>query len=204
MAIVNDDPRRCSPAAPRNREPILGVLRALLPRTGLVLELASGSGEHIVFFAGHFPRLSWQPSDPDPKARASIAAHGKDAGLPNLRPPLDIDVTAVRWPIAAADAIICINMLHIAPWAAAEGLMAGAGRLLAPGHGLYIYGPFMRDGAHTAPSNAAFDRSLRDTDPRWGVRDLGAIARLGEGHGLRLKQVVEMPTNNLSVWLLRA
>jgi SAM-dependent methyltransferase len=198
-----DDPRRTAPAAARNREPIAAVLRDLLPSEGSVLELASGSGEHILFFAHKFPNLSWQPSDPDPAARASIAAYGKDGRLGNLLAPLDIDVTAPVWPVAGANAIICINMLHISPWSAAEGLVRGASRTLSSGGGLYLYGPFRR-GGHTAPSNAAFDRSLREQNPEWGVRDLDDVARLAGERSLILDAVIEMPANNLSVWLRRA
>ena len=199
-----DDPRRTAPAATRNREPIAKVLRDLLPAQGSVLELASGSGEHIVFFARNFPALSWQPSDPDPAARASIAAHGKDWRLENLRAPLDIDVTESVWPVSGANAILCINMLHVSPWVATEGLMRGAARTLVPGGGLYLYGPFRRAGVHAAPSNAAFDRSLRAQNSDWGVRDLDHVSRLAEEQSLTLETVIEMPANNLSVWLRRA
>ena len=203
IAVLIEDPRQTAPAAARNREPILRALRDLLPPDGLVLELASGSGEHVVYFARHLPRLSWQPSDPNPQARASITAYGLVAELENLRAPLDIDVTASAWPVASAQAIICINMLHIAPWSAAEGLVAGAARILDSGGGLYLYGPFKRDGAHTAHSNALFDRSLRERDPSWGVRDLSHVEGLARQHGLHLQEVIEMPANNLSVWLRR-
>jgi len=188
-----------SPSAARNREPILAVLRRVLPARGLVLEIASGTGEHAVHCAGALPDLTWQPSDRDPEALASIAAHRAEAGLPNFLAPLALDVTAPSWPVERADAIVAINMIHIAPWRAAEGLIEGAGRLLAPGGVVYLYGPFMEDGRHTAPSNAAFDESLKARDPAWGVRDVAAVAELAARHGLDLKKRVAMPANNLSL-----
>ncbi|MCC6890028.1 MAG: DUF938 domain-containing protein [Hyphomicrobiales bacterium] len=188
-----------SPAVARNRDPILAVLRRHLPERGTVLEVASGTGEHAAFFAGHCPQLVWQPSDVDPNALSSIAAHRMAAGLPNLRAPLTLDVTARRWPLARADAVLSINMIHIAPWAAAEGLFSGAARLTAGGAVLYLYGPFKEDGEHTAPSNAAFDASLRAHDPRWGVRDIRAVAALAAEHGFALIERVAMPANNLSL-----
>lgn len=193
------DARRFAPAAARNREPILARLRTLLPARGLVLEVASGSGEHAVHFAAAFPALAFQPSDPDPGARASIAAWAAEARLPNLRPALALDAAAEDWPLAAADAVLCINMIHIAPWAATEGLVRGAARLLPPGGPLILYGPFRRGGAHTAPSNAAFDDSLRAQDPRWGVRDLEAVAACAAAAGFAAPEVTAMPANNLVV-----
>lgn len=195
------DARRFAPAAARNREPILAVLRGHLPASGTALEIASGSGEHAVAFAAAFPSLVWQPSDPDPANRASIAAWIAAEGSPNLLPPVDLDATAEIWPLATADAVLCINMIHIAPWAACIGLLRGAARLLAPGGLLYLYGPFKRDGAHTAPSNAAFDESLRARDPAWGVRDLDEVSEAAEG--FVPPTVVAMPANNLSVLFRR-
>jgi len=195
------DARRFAPAAARNREPILDVLRAHLPASGTALEIASGSGEHAVAFAAAFPSMVWQPSDPDPANRASIAAWIAAAGTPNLLPPIDLDATTEIWPLATADAVVCINMIHIAPWAACLGLMRGAARLLAPGGLLYLYGPFRRFGAHTAPSNAAFDESLRARDPAWGVRDLDEVREAAEGFAP--PTVVAMPANNLSVLFRR-
>jgi hypothetical protein len=188
-----------SPATARNREPILAVLREVLPRVGTVLEIASGTGEHGVHFAAALPGLTWQPSDLEDESLGSISAHRALAGLPNLLPPLRLDATAPSWPVRQADAVVCINMLHIAPWAAAEGLMAGAARVLAPGNVLYLYGPFKQDGRHTAPSNAAFDASLRARDPQWGVRDTGQVADLARKNGFALAQQVAMPANNLSL-----
>ncbi|MBL8830760.1 MAG: DUF938 domain-containing protein [Rhodospirillales bacterium] len=198
---MSADARRQAPAVARNREPILAVLREHLPARGTALEIASGSGEHAVAFAAAFPGMIWQPSDPDPANRASIAAWIASDGGPNLLPPIAVDATAENWPLATADAILCINMIHIAPWAACLGLMRGAARLLAPGGLLYLYGPFMRDGAHTAPSNAAFDESLRARDPAWGVRDLGDVIAAAEGFAS--PTVVAMPANNLSVLFRR-
>jgi SAM-dependent methyltransferase len=193
------DPRQYRPHVERNRDPILDVLRRILPQRGLVLEIASGSGEHVAYFARALPQLTWQPSDPDATALASSAAHRDDASLPNLLAPLHLDVTAPSWPIERADAIVCCNMIHIAPWAACEGLIAGAARVLAPGGILYLYGPYKIGGAHTAPSNQEFDASLRSRDPAWGIRDLDEVAALAARHDFKLIETVKMPANNLSV-----
>lgn len=195
---------RTAPAVARNREPILGVLRDALPADGLVLEIASGTGEHIIHFARALPGLEWQPSDPSAEARRSIAAWIAASGLPNVRQPLALDAASADWPVATADAILCINMVHISPWAATEGLMRGAGRLLGQGGLLFLYGPYRRDGRHTAPSNAAFDADLRAHDPQWGVRDLESVAAEGDANGLLLDRVVEMPANNLSLLFVRS
>jgi SAM-dependent methyltransferase len=194
-----NDARRHAPAAERNRDAILAVLKRDLPARGLVLELASGSGEHAVHFAAALPDLVFQPSDPDAASCASIDAWAASAGLANLRPALALDATMPDWPIAAADAILCINMIHIAPWAAAIGLLQGAARILAPGGVLYLYGPYKRDGRHTAPSNDAFDRGLRARDPAWGVRDLEAVAALAAANGFAAPAIEPMPANNLSL-----
>ena len=188
-----------SPSAARNREPILAVLRQVLPPQGFVLEIAGGTGEHAVQLAAGLPGLTWQPTDRDPDAIKRIAAHRAASGLPNLLAPLELDVTATPWPVGRADAVVAINMIHIAPWRAAQGLMAGAGRVLAPGGVLFLYGPFQEDGSHTAPSNAAFDANLRARNPEWGVRDLGQVCDLAAEHGLEFAQRFEMPANNLSV-----
>ncbi|ODV43698.1 SAM-dependent methyltransferase [Cupriavidus sp. UYMMa02A] len=193
------DARRLAPATERNREPILAVLRNALPATGTVLEIASGTGQHAVHFAAALPGLTWQPSDPDGAARASIAAWIHHSGLTNVRAPLALDVCAQPWGIDAADAVVCINMIHISPWAAAQALFAGAGRLLGPGGVLFLYGPYRRGGAHTAPSNAAFDAQLRATDPEWGVRDMEDVIALGEAQGMRCDAPVAMPANNFSL-----
>jgi SAM-dependent methyltransferase len=194
-----NDARRHAPAAERNRDAILAVLKRHLPVRGLVLELASGSGEHAVHFAAALPDLVFQPSDPDAASCASIDAWAASAGLANLRPAIALDATAQHWPIPAADAILCINMIHIAPWAAAIGLLQGAARILAPGGVLYLYGPYKRDGRHTAPSNDAFDRGLRARDPAWGVRDLEAVAALAAANGFAAPAIEPMPANNLSL-----
>jgi hypothetical protein len=195
---VNSDARQFAPATARNREPILEVLRRVLPADGLVLEISSGTGEHATFFAPNLPGLTWQPSDPDPAARASIAAWTAMTAASNVLAPLDIDARAPVWPVAKADAIVCINMIHIAPWPATLGLFAGARRILATGGLVYLYGPFKRDGRHTAPSNAAFDESLRGRNSEWGVRDLGDVSAIAAQAGLGLAEVVAMPANNLS------
>jgi hypothetical protein len=188
-----------SPAVARNREPILAVLRRVMPPDGTVLEIASGTGEHAVHFAAALPHLIWQPTDYDPEALASISAHCKSAQLPNLLPPLGLDVCARAWPVAHADAVVAINLIHVAPWSAAEALLVGAARLLAPGSTLFLYGPFKEGGRHTAPSNAAFDAGLRARNPRWGVRNLDDLSSLAGRHGFELAERVAMPANNLSV-----
>jgi SAM-dependent methyltransferase len=193
------DARLHAPSAARNRDPILNVLRRFLPARGVVLELASGSGEHTVYFAQALPALAFQPSDPDPQACASIDAWTASAGLPNVRPALALDATAQPWPIDAADAVLCINMVHISPWQAAIGLVSGAAAILPPGGLLYLYGPYRRNGGHTAPSNEAFDRSLRARNPAWGIRDLEAVADLAAAHGFAPPAVEQMPANNLSL-----
>ncbi|PWC28464.1 DUF938 domain-containing protein [Teichococcus aestuarii] len=201
---MSEDPRISSPAALRNRDPILAVLRRHLPPAGLLLEIASGGGEHAVHFAAHLPGWTVQPTDPTPEARASLAARLAETGLPNLRPPLALDVRAPDWPVTRADAVLCVNMIHIAPWAATPALMAGAARCLPPGAPLLLYGPYRRGGAHTAPGNAAFDESLRQRDPEWGVRDLEAVTAAAVAAGFRPGPVEEMPANNLMPLFHRA
>jgi SAM-dependent methyltransferase len=198
------DPRLYFPHVARNREPILEVLRRVLPPQGLVLEIASGGGEHAAYFASNLPGLRWQPTDANSEMFESIAAHRAAAGVANLLAPLHFDVTSERWPIERADAMVCCNMIHIAPWAATEGLIAGAGRTLSRGGLLYLYGPYKIDGRHSAPSNEDFDASLRARNPLWGVRDLTDVASLAERHGLELAETVAMPANNLSVVFRRA
>ncbi|HEX8449329.1 MAG TPA: DUF938 domain-containing protein [Allosphingosinicella sp.] len=191
--------KRSAPASLRNREPIAAVLREVLPESGSLLEVASGTGEHAVYFAGLFPKIRWQPTDPDPGALESIRAWRAEAGLANLLEPVALDASGEPWPVAEADAVLCVNMVHISPWAATEGLMKGAGRLLARGGPLLLYGPYRRAGFTTAPSNEAFDESLRARDPAWGLRDLEAVEAEAGRNGLRLQRVVEMPANNLTL-----
>jgi hypothetical protein len=191
--------RRRAPAAERNRDAILSVLTRVLPQSGVVLEVASGTGQHAVHCAAALPGLVWQPSDADAEARESIAAWRAHSGLANLNAPLALDVCNDDWGIANVAAIVCINMIHIAPWEAAEALFRGAGACLDAGGVLYLYGPYRRNGAHTAPSNEAFDQQLRARDPRWGVRDMEAVEALGEKAGLAFVETVAMPANNFSV-----
>jgi SAM-dependent methyltransferase len=198
---MSKDARQYAPAAARNRDPIWSALQPSLPEAGLVLEVASGSGEHAVHFAHRAaPGLVFQPSDPDPEARASIDAWTAATRLANIRPALALDATSETWPIAQADVVLCFNMIHIAPWEACIGLVRGAARVLSAGGPLFLYGPFKREGRHTAPSNAAFDRDfLKARNPAWGVRDLEAVAALAAGQGFGAPAIVEMPANNLSV-----
>lgn len=195
-----DGVRLSTPAAKRNREPILALLHEVLPATGRVLEIASGSGEHGVYFATHLPALVWQPSDPSAQARCSIDAWRRHVGLTNLEAPLALDVTGA-WPESADEpsAMVCINMLHISPWAATQALLREAGRRLPEDGVLVVYGPFMRKGEHTAASNAAFDADLRRRDPAWGIRSLEDVTAEAEACGLDLQRVDELPANNLGV-----
>jgi SAM-dependent methyltransferase len=190
--------KRHAPATERNREPLAAVLRDVLPASGMVLEVASGTGEHAAYFARLFPNLTWQPSDYEPGALNSIEAWVGDSDAPNLRAPVVLDA-AGTWPVDATDAILCVNMVHISPWAAAAGLMRGAARVLPAGGPLVLYGPFRRAGVETAASNEAFDESLKARDAAWGLRDLEAVTAEAEANGLSLDRVVEMPANNLTV-----
>jgi hypothetical protein len=185
-----------APATVRNRDPILAVLERVLPEAGLVLEIASGTGEHAVYFAHKLPHLTWQPSDPKEAELASIAAYRERHPAPNLRSPIRLDVHE-PWPLERADAIVCINMIHIAPWTACEALFDGAMRLL--GGVLYTYGPYRRGGRHTAESNATFDAGLRGRNPEWGVRDVDDVRTCAAERGFDLDEIVEMPANNLSL-----
>jgi SAM-dependent methyltransferase len=194
------DKRRYAPATLRNRDAILGVLKPYLPSSGLVLEVASGSGEHVLHFAqASAVSLVFQPSDPDPGARASIDTWAASLRPPNVRPAVALDAAAEAWPVAHADVVICINMIHIAPWEATAGLLRGAARVLPPEGVLYLYGPYRRGGRHTAPSNEAFDLSLRTRNPSWGVRDLEAVVELAQSHGFAAPEIEEMPAKNLSL-----
>lgn len=191
--------KRFAPATDRNRAPILEVLRGVMPERGLVLEIASGTGQHAVYFGGALPGVLWQPSDPDAESRASIDAWRAESGLSNVRPALELDVSREDWGVEAADAIVCINMIHISPWSSCEALMRGAARLLPAGAPLYLYGPYRFDGAFTAPSNEAFDASLRARDPSWGVRDLSDVTAAALASGFDREAVIPMPANNHSV-----
>jgi SAM-dependent methyltransferase len=188
-----------APAVARNKDVILEVLRQVLPPSGLVLEIAAGTGEHAVHFAAALPGLRWLPSDPDPVALDSIRAHIRASGLTNVLPPVWLDASATSWPVEQADAVVAINMVHIAPWSATDGLMAGVARLLPADGLLYLYGPFNEGGRHTSRGNAAFDADLRARNPEWGLRDVEDVARAAAAHGLHLTQRVAMPANNLSL-----
>jgi hypothetical protein len=193
------DPRLFAPSAMRNRDPILEVLRKVLPARGVVLEIASGSGEHVAHFAAALPGLTFQPTDPSPEARASIDAWIAETGLQNIRPAAALDATRPPWPLSWADAIICINMVHISPWAATQGLFNQAYEILQPGAPVYLYGPYLRRGVETAPSNLAFDASLRAQNSEWGLRDLADVAAVARENEFSAPEIVEMPANNLSV-----
>ncbi len=202
-AAVDADARRSAPAALRNREPIADVLREWLPPSGVVLELASGTGEHAAFFAAQFPALEWQPSDAHAQALGSIRAWRAAAGLANLAAPIALDAAAPDWPAERADAILCINMVHISPWAAALGLLDGARRLLGPGAPLILYGPWLEAGVDPVPSNLDFDRDLRSRDPEWGLREVERFASAARKRGLALADRRSMPANNLMLLLRR-
>jgi SAM-dependent methyltransferase len=191
--------KRNAPATERNRAPIAEALRAALPARGTVLEVASGTGEHAVHFAGAFPDLAWQPSDRDEDALASIRAWSAEAGLPNLLPPIRLDAADPDWPPVAADALLCINMVHISPWTATLGLLRGASRVLPPGGPLILYGPYRRADAPTALSNESFDLSLKARNPDWGLRTVEAVKGQAEARRLRFERLVEMPANNLTL-----
>jgi SAM-dependent methyltransferase len=196
--------RRHAPATLRNRDPILAVLRRVLPRAGTVLEIGSGSGEHAAYFAAALPPLRWQPSDRTSDDFADIAAWARDGGAATVEPALILDAAADAWPLSQADAVFSANVAHIAPWSVMQGLLRGAARMLPRGGPLVLYGPFMRDGLHTAASNAAFDIELRRRDPSWGIRDLTEVITEGRRHGLQLDETVEMPANNLTLVMRRS
>ena len=197
-------PKRSAPTVQRNRQPIADVLAEWLPKRGVVLEIASGTGEHAVFFAERFPQLDWQPSDIHPAALSSIAAWRDSVALPNLRAPLAIDACKPDWPCESADAMLNINMVHISPWSCALGLLDGAARILPPGGPLILYGPWLSDAFDTVESNLDFDRDLRSRDPEWGLRRVEDFAAAAAERGLRLEQTRAMPANNLMLLLRRA
>ena len=187
------------PAAERNKGPILEVLARVLPRRGLVLEIASGTGQHVMHFAKALPNLTWQPSDPDAELRKSIALRVREERPANVESPIELDVAKLPWPLQAADAVLAINLIHVAPWSASLALFEGAKAVLSPGHVLFLYGPYRRYGRHTSESNAQFDLDLRAQDPEWGLRDLEAVSDVAAGAGFVLAETVEMPANNFSL-----
>jgi SAM-dependent methyltransferase len=192
---MSDDPRLVAPSAARNRGPILEALAPHLPQAGLALEIASGTGEHVAHFAASLPHLTWQPTDPVPERRASIDAYAD--GLANIRPAIDLDTTSDPWPVAYADAVLCINMIHIAPWSAALGLVTGAARILPPGGLLALYGPYRQRGQPLLPGNVAFDADLRARDPEWGLREVETLAEIATG--FHAPTLIAMPADNLLV-----
>ena len=194
-----DPVRRFAPAAERNRGPILEALRRLVPNGARVLEVASGTGQHAAHFAAALPTTRWQPSEADPGALASIAAWAAIEGASNVCEPVVVDAASPDWPVGVFDVLYCSNLVHIAPWSCALGLLRGAGRHLSPGGLLVLYGPFRLDGRHTSESNVAFDRALRARDPRWGVRDLREVEEKAAERGLRFREKVQLPANNLVV-----
>jgi SAM-dependent methyltransferase len=195
------DTRETTPSPERNKQPILDVIARVLPPRGLVLEIGSGTGQHVAHFAKALPALTFQPSEIDVQRHASIKAWVIAGGLPNVRPPLAFDVTTIPWPVATVDAVVCINVIHISPWEATLGLMAGAARILPAGGVLITYGPYMRGGAHTSQSNEAFDASLRARNPLWGVRDVDKLTAVAGEEGIVLEETVPMPANNFTlVW----
>lgn len=197
--------KRFAPAAERNKHALVDVLRRVLPASGTVLEIASGTGQHAAFFSAELPGLTWQPSDPSEEARSSIASWVEDEGRANLLPPLTLDARQQAWPIERADAVVCINMIHITPFQATEGLFEGASRLLLRSAPLVTYGPYRLHGEHTAASNEAFDASLRGRDPSWGVRDVDELSEVARRTGFELSESVSMPANNMTlVWARRA
>lgn len=202
--MISGSDRKSSPAALRNRKPIADALAGELPDQGTVLMVAEGSGEHAVHFAARFPHLTWLPSDTAPSALASIAAHRHESGLPNLRAPLKLDVSASQWPDDDIQAILCINMVHIAPWNAALDLMHGAGRILPRKGLLYLYGPFLQENVETAASNQAFNENLKARNGEWGLRSVEAVAGAAQAEGLTLQRLQPMPANNLSLFFRRA
>ena len=198
------DARETAPSAERNKQPILEVLARVLPPSGLVLEIGSGTGQHVAHFAKALPGLTFQPSEMDESRHPSIAAWIAHEQLANVRPPIAFDVAAPPWPVRAADAVICINVIHISPWAATLGLMRGAGEVLRPGGVLVTYGPYRRGGAHTAPSNEAFEAWLKERDELWGVRDMEEVAAVAQAAGLEHEEAVPMPANNFTLVFRRA
>jgi SAM-dependent methyltransferase len=197
-----DDGRWFTGSVERNKDPILNLLKRVLPQTGLILEIGSGTGQHVAHFAKALPELTWQPSDPDHELRQSIRSWTKSESLDNVRAPIDLEVCRLPWPLMRAHAVLCVNMIHVAPWAATHALFSGAKCVLDRGGPLVLYGPYLRFGRHTAASNEAFDAQLRATDPSWGLRNLEKVVESADQAGFRLAEVVEMPANNFGVVLL--
>ena len=191
--------QRHAPATMRNRDAIVAVLKDILPASGLILEIASGTGEHIVYFGRTFADLTFQPSDPDPACCQSIAAWTRREAVANVLPPLQLDAQAAQWDIAKPAAILCINMVHISPWESSIGLFEKAGKLLDTGAPLFLYGPYLRDGVETAPGNLAFERSLKSRNLRWGLRDVADMDALAANNGFSRESLIEMPANNISL-----
>lgn len=188
-----------SAAAERNKDPILSVLETALPARGRVLEIASGTGQHVCYFAASLPGLEWQPTEPDVASLGAIAARVRESGLANVLPPVALDVQEARWSVGERfDAIVCINMIHISPWAATHGLFRGAARHLGPRGLLVTYGPYLENG-QAVRSNLDFDASLKRRNPDWGLRELEEVSRVASSHGLHRETVVRMPANNLTV-----
>ena len=194
-----EDGKWSIPAAERNKDPILSVLARALPRRGLVLEIASGTGQHVMHFAQALSDLTWQPSDPDAELRESIALRIQEERRANVNWPIDLDVTKLPWPLQTADAVVCINLIHVAPWSATLALFKGTRALLPTEHVLFLYGPYRRFGGHTSKSNEQFDSDLRAQDPEWGLRDLEAVSAAAASSGFLLAEIVEMPANNFSL-----
>jgi hypothetical protein len=194
-----DDGMWFIPSAERNKGPILDILGRVLPGQGVVLEVASGTGQHIVHFAKAFPGLAWQPSDPDPELRESIALRVREEQIANVKPPIELDVTTLPWSLKTAAALVCINMIHVCPWSATQALFKGANALLPAQHVLFLYGAYRRFGQHTSKSNEQFDAGLRAHDPEWGLRDIEAVSEAAALRGFVLAEVVEMPANNFSL-----
>jgi SAM-dependent methyltransferase len=194
-----EDGRWFTASAERNKGPILAVLERVLPRTGVVLEIASGTGQHVAHFARALPGLTWQPSDADSAFRESIRSWIASENLGNVRAPVDLDVLRLPWPVSRTDALLCINMIHVAPWAATEALLSGAKNVVKAGGVLFLYGPYRRFGSHTAPSNELFDAQLRASDPAWGLRDIEAVVAIAGVAGFQLSEILEMPANNFAL-----
>ncbi|GAB5487972.1 MAG: DUF938 domain-containing protein [Parasphingorhabdus sp.] len=195
----NPADQKHAPATMRNRDAIVSVLSQILPETGTILEIASGTGEHAVYFGQKFPDLTFQPSDPDPECCRSIAAWTAREQVENILPPIQLDALENTWDIKAPVTILCINMIHIAPWEAAIGLFNHAAKMLSVGAALYLYGPYFRDGVEPAEGNLSFERSLKSRNLQWGIRDVADMDTLAEKTGFKREQLIEMPANNISL-----